>query len=76
MRNAARSLGSLRNQKGGGPRRRLAVAMWQRWHTCHLANADDTNLSLGAGCGEQMRLAGQGQQGSQGQCNAIYLETA
>ena len=48
MRNAPCFLGSLRNRKGGGPRRRLAVELWQRWHACHLANADDANLSLQA----------------------------
>jgi len=65
MRNAACFLGSHRNQKCGGPRRRLAVAMWQRWHTCHLANAYDRNLSLGVDCGDRMWLAGLGQQGPQ-----------
>ena len=30
-------------------------------------NVDDTNLSLGAGCDNQKRLAGPGQQGSQEQ---------
>ena len=49
-------LGPLRNPKGGGPRRRLAAELW---HTWHLANADNANLSLGVECGEQLPLAGQ-----------------
>ena len=36
------------------------------WIRATSKNADDANLSLGVECGEQLRLAGQGQQGSRG----------
>ena len=58
------------HRKGGGPRRRLAVELWQRWHTCHLANADDANLSLGVECGELSDLQARGSKAREDkQCN-------
>ena len=44
--------------------------MWQRWHTCHLANADDANLSLGVECGEVSDLQARGSKAREDkQCN-------